>query len=232
MGSFSEDTSPTAPMNPSAQLQPDLGLPMPLSERDDRFLVHEVLNGSQAAFQCLIERYQLRIFRLLRRFTKEPAEIEDLAQDVFLKVYRKLDTFHFDSMFFTWMYRIAMNTAMDYFDRKRRNPVRAVEDPGVFERGERNSGAFSPQRNLMQKELEVVTQDVLARMPEKYRLILVLREYEDLPYEEMAQVLGCAMGTVESRLFRARAKFREILERIYPEYSPEKADSEERDEDE
>jgi len=189
----------------------------PLSSQGDRELIHASLSGSQEAFQCLVERHQQRVFRLLQRFTKDASATEDLAQDVFLKAFRRLHTFHFDSAFYTWLYRIAVNTATDFLDRKRRSPVQTVEAPEIFEK-ETNASGLAPDRAMQEQELRAVARDVLERLPEKYRLILVLREYEELSYEEIAGVLRCALGTVESRLFRARERFREILERHYPEY--------------
>lgn len=189
------------------------------NELDDRRLIHETLNGSQAAFQALIEKYQQRIFRLLQRFTRGQAhETEDLAQDVFLKVFKRLHTFQFESAFYTWLYRIAMNTATDHVQRKRRSPVQSVEDPIIYEKGE--SERSNPGRGMMEREFGKVAHEVLEKMPEKYRLILQLREFEELSYDEIAKILGCALGTVESRLFRAREKFRSILIRLYPEYAP------------
>lgn len=186
--------------------------------KNDRALIEATIAGSQTAFEALVLRHQDRIFRLLSRFTREPAEVEDLAQDVFLKAFRRLHTFQFNSQFYTWLYRIAVNTASDGVQRRRRNPVQAVENPGAFETSDVDSGPPQPDRILMEGELQRATREVLARLPEKYRQILVLREYEDLSYDEIAATLGCALGTVESRLFRAREKFKEILESEYPEF--------------
>lgn len=200
-----------------SQLAAQTSSAVPRNEPDDRRLVHETLQGSQTAFQTLIERYQVRIFRLLHRFVREPHETEDLAQDVFLKVFKRLHTFQFESAFYTWLYRIAINTAMDHVQRKRRSPVQAVEDVTVFEKGSNESA--SPDQNMVRHEMGKAAREVLARMPEKYRVILELREYEEMSYDEIAKVMDCAMGTVESRLFRAREKFREILIELYPEYA-------------
>lgn len=188
--------------------------------RDDGALIQASLEGSHDAFQTLIERYQERVFRLLTRFARDRMEAEDLAQEVSVKVYRKLHTFQQDSSFYTWVYRIAVNTATDHLSRHKRRRLHLVEDISVLDRGERddNDGAAA---ELMEEELREVTRTVLAGLPDKYRTILILREYEDLAYTDMAEVLGCSIGTVESRLFRARKRFKEALERAHPDLVPQ-----------
>ena len=193
---------------------------------EDRDLIDRSLHGAADAFQALIERYQDRVFRLVGRYTRDAVEAEDLAQDVFVKVFRKLHTFQHDSSFFTWVYRIAVNTATDHLAQRRRRRLQLVEDQGSLEaagrdaevrRGDRDAGAAQP---LLDEELREVTRRLLHGLPEKYRTILLLREYEDLSYTDIARVLGCSIGTVESRLFRARKRFKEAMERVYPELLP------------
>ena len=216
-------------MFPSAEALPVPGPTMGhafSSAQGDRELILGTLSGSQEAFQRLVERHQRRVFRLLQRFTRD--DTEDLAQEVFLKAYRRLHTFHFDSAFYTWLYRIAVNTATDYLERRRRSPVQAVESPEMYEKGAGGT-ASAPDVPTLHRELREVARDVLDRLPSKYRLILVLREYEELSYEEIASTLRCALGTVESRLFRARERFRELLERHYPDYCPARQGGERRD---
>ena len=146
-------------------------------------------------------------------------ECEDLAQDVFLKVFRKLDTFKGGSAFFTWLYRIAVNTATDHLAKASSRRLRLVQDV-VLDLGERDHDAENPDVPAMERELAVVTQAILGKLPEKYRTILILREYEDLSYLEISEVLQCNLGTVESRLFRARQRFKEALERDHPDLVP------------
>ena len=189
-------------------------------ETDDADLIAAVLAGSEAAFAGLIGRYQDRVFRLLSRYTRDVAECEDLAQEVFLKVFRKLHTFQQDSAFFTWLYRIAVNTATDHVSRQSRRRLALVEDEAVLDGGQPRSETAGVEQRMLAAELAEVTRDVLAKLPEKYRTILVLREYEDLAYTEIATVLGINLGTVESRLFRARQRFKVALERYYPEHLP------------
>jgi RNA polymerase sigma-70 factor (ECF subfamily) len=189
-------------------------------EQDDAALIAAVLDGSESAFAALVERYQERVFRLLSRYSRDPVECEDLAQEVFLKVFRKLHTFQQDSAFFTWLYRITVNTATDHLSRHSRRRLQLVEDDAVLDLGQPRSEAADVAQPLLDAELAAVTRDVLQRLPEKYRTILVLREYEDLSYTQIAEVLAINLGTVESRLFRARQRFKEALERHYPEHAP------------
>jgi len=192
--------------------------------REDDQLVEEALGGNALSFQLLVERYQERIFALARHYTKSAVEVEDIAQDTFLKAYRRLDSFQRQSSFSTWLYRIAVNTALDFLKRSGRSPVQAVEDPELSAapmRAQAGSGATlsAPDANLRREELARITQRVLAELPDIFRTVLVLREFEDMPYQEMAEVLGISIGTVESRLFRARARFKEALLRLYPDFA-------------
>lgn len=186
-------------------------------ETPDRELIEAVLEGSESAFGELVDRYRDRVFRLLGRYCRDAVECEDLAQDVFLKVFRKLHTFQHESSFFTWLYRITVNAATDHLSRASSRRLRLVEDTGVFERGD---VAESPAAPLEAAELAAVTRRIVAQLPEKFRTILVLREFEDLSYTEIANVLQIQLGTVESRLFRARQRFKDALERQHPELLP------------
>ncbi len=187
------------------------------SPRDEKDLVREALAGSHEACKELVELYQDRLFRLMGRFTRDPQEREDLVQEVFLKVFRHLGKFKFDSALYTWIYRVAVNAASDYLAARKRRPMVLLEDMQVVERGPSSRKEPSgPAKALLASEVREVTRRVLARLPEKFRKVLILREYEDLSYQEMAQVLGISIGTVESRLFRARKKFLAEAERLYP----------------
>jgi RNA polymerase sigma-70 factor (ECF subfamily) len=192
--------------------------------REDVQLVEEVLGGNQLSFQLLVERYQDRIFALTRHYTKSVVEVEDIVQDTFLKAYRRLETFQRQSSFSTWLYRIAVNTALDFLKRAGRSPVQAVEDPELSAspiRAQAGSGVAiaSPDATLRREELARITQQVLDELPDIFRTVLVLREFEDLSYQQMADVLGISIGTVESRLFRARARFKDALIRLHPDYA-------------
>lgn len=178
-----------------------------------------MLEGSESAFASLVDRYQDRVFRLLGRYCRDQVECEDLAQDVFLKVFRKLHTFQGDSQFFTWLYRIAVNAATDHLSKASSRRLRLVEDDASLDTGG-DRDEQSPAAPLMTAELAAVTRSIVDSLPEKFRTILVLREFEDLSYTEIAAVLQIQLGTVESRLFRARQRFKEALERLHPELLP------------
>jgi RNA polymerase sigma-70 factor (ECF subfamily) len=187
--------------------------------KDDGRLVQEALTGDQLAYQRLIERYQDRIFGLVRHYTRNPVEVEDIAQDTFIKAYHKLGTFQNQGSFSTWLYRIAVNTTLDFLKRVGRNPVQAVDDPEQVGRPSApERQVHSPSARLEREEIARITRRVLEELPEIFRTVLVLREFEERSYQEMADCLGISIGTVESRLFRARARFKEALCRLHPEY--------------
>jgi RNA polymerase sigma-70 factor (ECF subfamily) len=195
---------------------------------EDKTLVQETLAGNQLSFQLLVERYQERIFGLVRHYTRSAVEVEDIVQDAFIKAYRRLETFQHQSSFSTWLYRIAVNTALDFLKRAGRNPVRAVEDPEMIGTSgdvgagrEKGRAIAGPEANLEREEVARITHEALDEIPEIFRTVLVLREFEDMAYQEMADLLGISIGTVESRLFRARARFKDALLRLHPEYAVE-----------
>ena len=184
---------------------------------EDTSLVQETLAGNQAAFQALVERYQGRMFALARHYTRNAVEIEDLVQDTFLKAYSRLDSFQHQSSFYTWLYRIAVNTILDYMKRVARSPVHGVEDPEVV-RSPGPTRGVGPDARMQQEEIARITHAVLAELPDIFRTVLVMREFDELSYQEIADVLGISIGTVESRLFRARARFKEKLLLLHPEF--------------
>ncbi len=198
-------------------------LSMQPAAAEDTTLVEETLEGNQLSFQLLIERYQDRIFGLVRHYTRSAVEVEDIVQDTFIKAYRKLDSFQHQSSFSTWLYRIAVNTALDFLKRMGRNPVRAVEDPEVTAGGADGSGLkrsiAAPEAELEREEITRITHEVLEELPEIFRTVLILREFEEMAYQDIADLLGISIGTVESRLFRARARFKDALIRLHPEYA-------------
>ena len=190
------------------------------TEIPDAELIAAAIDGSESAFTGLVHRYQDRVFRLLGRYCRDQVECEDLAQIVFTKVFQKLHTFQGDSAFYTWLYRIAVNAATDHLSRASHRRLRLVEDDAVLDGGG-DHDEQSPAAPLLTAELVRVTREVVDTLPEKFRTILILREFEDLSYTEIAQVLQIQLGTVESRLFRARQRFKEALERTHPELLPE-----------
>lgn len=189
---------------------------------EDQCLVQETLDGNQASFQLLVERYQSRMFALARHYTRNVVEIEDLVQDTFLKAFSRLDTFQHQSSFYTWLYRIAVNTILDHIKRRGRSPVQAVEDPElVTSASPARAVSVGPAAQMEREEIAKITHAVLDTLPEIFRTVLVMREFEDLAYQDIADSLGISIGTVESRLFRARAKFKDKLLQMHPEFGQE-----------
>jgi RNA polymerase sigma-70 factor (ECF subfamily) len=185
-------------------------------------LVRATLEGDADAFRTLVERHQTRLFAVARHYTRHGAEVEDIVQETFLKAFAKLSTFQLQSSFSTWIHRIAVNTALDLLKRRGRNPVTTVEDPelGLSDGTGPADGARlpAPGAALERAEVAEVTRRALAELPEIFRTVLVLRELEGKSYLELAEILDLSIGTVESRLFRARARFKEAVLRLHPEY--------------
>jgi RNA polymerase sigma factor (sigma-70 family) len=182
---------------------------------DDFALVREVREGSEAAFRVLVERYQDRVVRLVYRYLGDQDESEDVAQEIFLKVFRKLDSFQFESSFFTWLYRIAINAAQDRIKgRRRRRATASLDDlPPVFESTASDAGPAD--RVLLSQEVAIAVRQKVDELPAKYRTVLILREFEGHTYEEISQILECSIGTVESRLFRARQRLMRKLQAFW-----------------
>jgi RNA polymerase sigma-70 factor (ECF subfamily) len=198
---------------------------MQTAPKEDLRLVAETLSGNQLSFQLLVERYQGRMFALVRHYTRNPVEVEDVVQDTFLKAFTRLPSFQQQSSFYTWLCRIAINTALDFLKRCGRSPIQGVEDPeigltpeSIDEAKPASSPAPAPDARLERDEIAKITKRVLEELPEIFRTVLVLREFEDMAYQDIADVLGISIGTVESRLFRARAKFKDKLLALHPEF--------------
>ena len=173
--------------------------------------------GNQASFQLLVERYQGRLFGLTRHYTRNAVEIEDIVQDTFLKAFSRLPSFQHQSSFYTWLYRIATNTILDFLKRRGRSPVQTVEDPELADSPAERS-VMRPEGRLEREEIARITHEVLDELPEIFRTVLVLREFEEQSYQDIADIVGISIGTVESRLFRARARFKQRLAQKYPEF--------------
>tara|TARA_R110002126_G_scaffold28577_8_gene95342 strand:+ start:2772 stop:3386 length:615 start_codon:yes stop_codon:yes gene_type:complete len=187
----------------------------------DEGLVARTLEGDAGAFQVLVERYQSRLFGLVRHYTRNPVEVEDIVQDALLKAYSRLESFQRQSSFYTWLYRITLNTVLDFLKRSGRSPVQAVEDPELVDAAPGDPASARnvarPEARLERQEIAEATHAVLAELPEIFRTVLVMREFEDHAYQDIADLLGISIGTVESRLFRARARFKEKLIQRYPD---------------
>jgi RNA polymerase sigma-70 factor (ECF subfamily) len=180
-----------------------------MSEREaDRLLVERVQRGDKRAFELLVAKYQRKIFRLLSRLIRDPAEIEDVAQEAFIKAYRALPNFRGESAFYTWLYRIAINTAKNFLVAQgRRAPTTtdtAVDEAETFEDADELRDVNTPDSMLLSKQVGDAVNRAIDRLPEDLRTAIVLRELEGLSYEEIAETMNCPIGTVRSRIFRAR----------------------------
>lgn len=173
----------------------------------DAELVARVQRGDKRAFDLLVRKYQHRIMALISRFIKNHAEVSDVAQDAFIKAYRALPNFRGDAQFYTWLYRIAINTAKNYLTANGRRPFVPVHDDMTTEQLADMSGQTdndSPERLLATEQMKAIINETLADLPLELRTALLLREQDGLSYEEIAEAMDCPIGTVRSRIFRAR----------------------------
>ena len=181
----------------------------------DRQLVARAQRGDKQAFELLVEKYQRKLARLLSRFIRDPAEVEDVTQEAFIKAYRALPAFRGDSAFYTWLYRIGINTAKNYLMAMgRRAPtsteVEAEEAEG-FEEGEQLRDINTPESVLLSNEIAQTVNATIEELPEELRTAIQMREIEGMSYEDIAQAMDCPIGTVRSRIFRAREAIAEQL---------------------
>ena len=181
----------------------------------DQQLVERAQRGDKHAFELLIAKYQRRLARLISRFVRDAAEVEDVTQEAFIKAYRALPGFRGESAFYTWLYRIGINSAKNYLlAAKRRVPTTTFFDADEAE-GFEDAGLLqevsTPENELMSKQVVEVVNASLQQLPDDLRTALTLREIEGLSYEEIADVMNCPIGTVRSRIFRAREAIAENL---------------------
>jgi RNA polymerase sigma-70 factor (ECF subfamily) len=187
-----------------------------MSDREiDRQLVVRAQSGDKQAYGLLVEKYQRKLARLLSRFIRDSAEVEDVTQEAFIKAYRALPSFRGDSAFYTWLYRIGINTAKNYLMAMgRRAPtsteVEAEEAEG-FEEGEQLRDINTPESVLLSKEIAETVNATIEQLPEELRKAIQMREIEGMSYEDIAQAMDCPIGTVRSRIFRAREAIAEQL---------------------
>ena len=186
----------------------------------DALLVDRVKRGDMHAFEMLVVKYQRRIQRLVARMVRDPEQVEDIAQETFIRAYRALPQFRGESAFYTWLYRIAVNTAKKTLMDMKRDPV--VTESALASRGDSNetsslenelSTGETPEAVLASREIAQVVNAAIEALPEDLRQAIVLREIEGLAYEEIASVMNCPIGTVRSRIFRAREA---IAQRLRP----------------
>ena len=174
---------------------------------DDQELVKRVQRGDKRAYDLLVLRYQHKIYSLVSRYIRDQDEVPDVVQEAFIKAYRALANFRGDSAFYTWLYRIAINTAKNYLvSRGRRPPGTDIEasDAENYESGEALRDVANPENSLATEQLQATIDAAIESLPEELRMALTLREFAGLSYEEIADAMGCPVGTVRSRIFRAR----------------------------
>jgi RNA polymerase sigma-70 factor (ECF subfamily) len=177
------------------------------SRRADHALVQRVQQGDSAAFDLLVRKYQHRIAALISRYIHDWSEVQDVAQDTFIRAYRAIGNFRGDAQFYTWLHRIAVNTAKNHLVSHNRRPPTddiEVETAEQFESGMRLRETATPERELMRQQLEQTVMRAVERLPEELREAITMREVEGLSYDEIAQRMQCPIGTVRSRIFRAR----------------------------
>ncbi|MCU0840353.1 MAG: RNA polymerase sigma factor RpoE [Thiobacillaceae bacterium] len=191
-----------------------------MSEREaDLLLVERVRSGDKRAFELLVEKYRRKIGRLLSRMVRDQDEVDDIAQETFIKAYRALPQFRGDAAFYTWLYRIAVNTAKNYLATRNRGMLTVSDVVGEDEDGgdERIVPADinTPDAELLSKQIAYAVNEAVEALPEELRTAITLREIEGMSYEDIANFMGCPIGTVRSRIFRAReaiaVKLRPIL---------------------
>ncbi|VVD68168.1 RNA polymerase sigma factor RpoE [Pandoraea eparura] len=197
-------------------IRPDRGLaarentdPNQVSEREiDQALVERVQKGDKAAFELLVAKYHRKIIRLVSRLVRDAAEVEDVTQEAFIKAYRALPQFRGESAFYTWLYRIAVNTAKNHLATQgRRAPTSTeanAEEAETFAEADQLRDINTPESMLMSKQIAQTVNTAMEALPDELRTAITLREIEGLSYEEIAEAMGCPIGTVRSRIFRAR----------------------------
>lgn len=178
-----------------------------MSKTDDQRLVERVQQGDKLAFDVLVLKYQHKIVKLIMRYVRDPSEALDVSQEAFLKAYRALPKFRGDSAFYTWLYRIAVNTAKNYIVAMNRRPVEYdldLQESDGYELNVKLRNEDSPEKIAQRDELQETVQSAIDSLPDELRAAILLREIDGLSYEEIAHAMECPVGTVRSRIFRAR----------------------------
>lgn len=188
----------------------------------DQALVERVQQGDKKAFDLLVLKYQLRVSKLVARFLRNPADVPDVVQDTFIKAYKALPNFRGDSAFYTWIYRIAINTAKNYLVARKRNASQNsidIQDAEDYGASDWLKDYVTPERKVLADEIQANINQALTHLPPDLREAITLREMEGLSYEEIATAMDCPIGTVRSRIFRAREAIDEKLEPLLDDYS-------------
>ncbi|MGB5511864.1 MAG: RNA polymerase sigma factor RpoE [Woeseiaceae bacterium] len=176
-------------------------------QSSDKKLVKRVQKGDKGAFDLLVLKYQHKIVNLVMRYVRDPELALDITQEAFIKAYRALPRFRGDSAFYTWMYRIAVNTAKNHLAAQRRRPMNVeldLQDPEQYDLHAKLKETDTPEGVALSNELKELVERAIAALPEDLRTAIILRELEGMSYEEIAQTMECPVGTVRSRIFRAR----------------------------
>ncbi len=188
------------------------------AEAGDIALVRRVQKGDKAAFDALVLKYQHKVLKLVQRYVRNPAEAEDIAQEAFIKAYRALPAFRGDSAFYTWLYRIAINTAKNALVAARRRPISYdldLQDSSQVHLQARLADTETPEGLALTDEIRRTVNEAIEALPEDLRTAIVLREVEGLSYEEIANTMECPVGTVRSRIFRAREAIDRSLREVF-----------------
>ena len=188
------------------------------SVESDLSLVERVQRGEKSAFDVLVLRYQHKVLKLVMRYIRDSMEAEDVAQEAFIKAYRALPGFRGDSAFYTWLYRIAINTAKNALVSSKRRPIDYsldLQDPDQFELQARLKDGETPEHLVLTEEIRETVNGAMAELPEDLKTAIVLREIDGLSYEEIAAAMDCPVGTVRSRIFRAREAIDRKLRPIF-----------------
>ncbi|TDI75972.1 MAG: RNA polymerase sigma factor RpoE [Betaproteobacteria bacterium] len=185
----------------------------------DQQLVERAQRGDKRAFDLLVVKYQRKLARLLSQFIHDAAEVEDVTQETFIKAYRSLSSFRGDSAFYTWLYRIGINTAKNFLVAQKRRASTTTNEFDIeaaenFEEGSQLRELSTPENELMSKQIAQTVHQALQALPEELRSAITLREIEGLSYEEIASIMSCPTGTVRSRIFRAREAIADKLQSV------------------
>ncbi|GGD67611.1 RNA polymerase sigma factor RpoE [Lacimicrobium alkaliphilum] len=181
----------------------------------DQQLVERVQQGDKNAFNLLVVKYQHKVAHLVSRYVKNSGDVADVAQETFIKAYRALPNFRGDSAFYTWLYRIAVNSAKNYLVAQGRKPPANdvdADEADFYDGSDALKENNSPERSLMSAQMEKLLFDTVDKLPEDLRMAITLRELEGLSYEEIATVMECPVGTVRSRIFRAREAIDKVVQ--------------------
>lgn len=184
------------------------------TQDSDQQLVERVQQGDKKAFDLLVLKYQHKIVSVVHRYLRDSADVHDVVQEAFIKAYRALENFRGDSAFYTWMYRIAINTAKNHLISRGRRPPSSdvdLEDAEYFSGNDNLQDIETPESTLLCEQLQAAVEKAIEQLPEDLRTAITLREMEGLSYEEIAEVMECPVGTVRSRIFRAREAIDKVV---------------------